>query len=150
MWNKTLIAYARVYPSAVLTVVEDSGYPWSVRCIVEFDDARELILFPTPPPGVVGGSRRSSPAPGRLSHWLRAPGYRPHAGRRFAAGHSPVYDAGAAQSARIPGQAREALDGAPLGKDASLPGRAVRHYSSRGHPSDYVALARLHRKPGMV
>jgi hypothetical protein len=57
MWNKTLIAYARVYPSGVLTVVEDSGYPWSVRCIVEFDDARELILFPTPPPDVAGRQR---------------------------------------------------------------------------------------------
>ena len=54
MWNKQLIACARVYPSGVLTVVEDSGYPLSVRCLVEFDDARELILFPAPPPDVVG------------------------------------------------------------------------------------------------
>ena len=54
MWNKQLIACARVYPSGVLTVVKDSGYPLSVRCLVEFDDARELIFFPTPPPDVVG------------------------------------------------------------------------------------------------
>ncbi len=54
MWNELLIACARTYPSGVLTVVEDSGYPLSVRCVVEFDDARELILFPAPPPDVVG------------------------------------------------------------------------------------------------
>ncbi len=54
MWNKSLIACARTYPSGVLAVVEDSGYPFSVRCVVEFDDARELILFPTPPPDMVG------------------------------------------------------------------------------------------------
>jgi len=54
MWNKRLIACARAYSSGVLTVVEDSGYPLSVRCVVEFDDARELILFPTPPADIVG------------------------------------------------------------------------------------------------
>ena len=54
MWNKSLIACARTYPSGVLTVVEDSGYPLSVRCNVEFDDVRELILFPAPTPDVVG------------------------------------------------------------------------------------------------
>ncbi len=48
MWNKALIACARTYPSGVLTVVEDSGYPRSVRCLVEFDDARELILISIP------------------------------------------------------------------------------------------------------
>lgn len=54
MWNKSLIACARTYPSGVLTVVEDSGYPRSVRCVVDFDDVHELILFPTPPTDVVG------------------------------------------------------------------------------------------------
>ena len=54
MWNKQLIACARTYPSGVLTVVEDSGYPLSLRCNVEFDDVRELILFPVPTPDVVG------------------------------------------------------------------------------------------------
>src|SRR6266571_1222615 len=48
MWNKALIACARTYPSGVLTVVEDSGYPRSVRCLVEFDDGRELILISIP------------------------------------------------------------------------------------------------------
>jgi hypothetical protein len=59
MWNKRLIACARTYSSSVLSVVEDSGYPLSVRCVVEFDDSRELILFPTPPLDVVG---RQGPA----------------------------------------------------------------------------------------
>ena len=54
MWNKRLIACARAYPNGVLTVVEESGYPRSVRCAVEFDDTRELILIPTPPQDLVG------------------------------------------------------------------------------------------------
>src|SRR5436305_8756902 len=54
MWNEKLIACARTYPSGVLTVVEDSGYPRSVRCVVEFDDARELILISIPSLEVVG------------------------------------------------------------------------------------------------
>ena len=36
-------------PSGVLTGVEDSGDPRSMRCMVEFDDAREQILFPALP-----------------------------------------------------------------------------------------------------
>jgi hypothetical protein len=54
MWNKRLITCARSYPSGVLTVVEGSGYPLSVRCVVEIDDTRELILFPALSPDVVG------------------------------------------------------------------------------------------------
>lgn len=54
MWNKRLVAFARVYPSGIVTLVEDSGYSLSVRCAVEFDDARELIVFPAPPPDVAG------------------------------------------------------------------------------------------------
>ena len=54
MWNEKLIACARTYPSGVLTVIEDSGYPRSVRCVVEFDDARELILISIPSLEVVG------------------------------------------------------------------------------------------------
>src|SRR5437868_14348540 len=54
MWKEKLIACARTYPSGVLTVVEDSGYPRSVRCVVEFDDARELILISIPSLEVVG------------------------------------------------------------------------------------------------
>jgi hypothetical protein len=44
----------RLRPSGVLPVVKDSGDPRSMYCIVEFDDARELILFPALPPNVVG------------------------------------------------------------------------------------------------
>ena len=54
MWNERLIPCARAYPNGVLTVVEDSGYPRSVRCVVEFDDARGLILFSAPSPDVLG------------------------------------------------------------------------------------------------
>src|SRR4051794_8549784 len=49
MWNKDLIARARVYASAVLTLVEPSGYPLSQRCTVQFDEAHEVITFPEPP-----------------------------------------------------------------------------------------------------
>jgi hypothetical protein len=43
MWNRQLIALARAYSSAVLTIVEPSGYPLSVRCQVTFDETREAI-----------------------------------------------------------------------------------------------------------
>jgi hypothetical protein len=45
MWNKQLIALARAYASAVLTIIEPSGYPLSVRCNVTFDETREAIGF---------------------------------------------------------------------------------------------------------
>lgn len=45
MWNSRLIDLARAYPSAVLTIVEPSGYPLSARCTVTFDEAREAIGF---------------------------------------------------------------------------------------------------------
>jgi hypothetical protein len=45
MWNKELAACGRAYESAVLTIVEPSGYPLSVRCKVRFDDAREVVTF---------------------------------------------------------------------------------------------------------
>ncbi|PZS02923.1 MAG: hypothetical protein DLM69_03460 [Candidatus Chloroheliales bacterium] len=54
MWSSKLVACARAYASAVLTVVETSGYPGSVRCQVEFDDSRELITF-TPVPAAAAG-----------------------------------------------------------------------------------------------
>src|SRR5713226_5097981 len=143
MWNERLIACARVYPSGVLTVVEDSGYPRSVRCVVQFDDARALILFPAPPPDVVGrqglacllfhrhnadmGGQRELLIKGELREEAGVLTLRPgdfltgsgrqdtdrNAVRRVAVGHDPVLDAGAAQSARIPGEAREVLDSAP-------------------------------------
>ena len=54
MWNKILAARARAYPSGVLTIVDEAGYPLSVRCTVQFDDARELVTFTTPPPLISG------------------------------------------------------------------------------------------------
>lgn len=45
MWNKLLVVRARAYANGVLTVVDANGYPRSVRCTVQFDDARELVTF---------------------------------------------------------------------------------------------------------
>lgn len=45
MWNSVLAARARAYDSAVLTVVESSGYPFSVRCRARFDDSTETIAI---------------------------------------------------------------------------------------------------------
>ena len=54
MWNRALAARARHYPSGVLTVVEASGYPSSVRCQTVFDDATELIRLPAVAPMAAG------------------------------------------------------------------------------------------------
>jgi hypothetical protein len=54
MWNKRLVQRARAYPSGVLTIVDDTGYPFSVRCTMQFDDARELITFSAVPPLISG------------------------------------------------------------------------------------------------
>ncbi len=54
MWNKQLVKCARAYSSGVLTVVEPSGYPTSVRCTVQFDDMREVITFLSLPPIALG------------------------------------------------------------------------------------------------
>jgi hypothetical protein len=56
MWNEQLAAQATAYTSAVLTALEPSGYPASVRCVPLFDAARQVITIPVPPPGVVGWS----------------------------------------------------------------------------------------------
>jgi hypothetical protein len=45
MWNKQLIACAQAYPTGVLTLVDAEGYPFSVRCAVEFDAAREVMIL---------------------------------------------------------------------------------------------------------
>lgn len=45
MWIKELAACARVYSSGVLTIVEPSAYPVSVRCKVVLNDAAEAITF---------------------------------------------------------------------------------------------------------
>lgn len=60
MWNKDLIARARVYSSAVLTLVEPSGYPLSQRCAVQFDEAREAIIVSDPPTLARGVQGRAS------------------------------------------------------------------------------------------
>jgi hypothetical protein len=49
MWNRQLAEKARIYSSGVLTVVGPSGYPVSVRCAAQLDDAREVIIIPSPP-----------------------------------------------------------------------------------------------------
>ena len=50
MWDSRLAARARLYGSAVLSVVDRSGYPTSVRCAVRLDDARGLVAFTGLPP----------------------------------------------------------------------------------------------------
>jgi hypothetical protein len=49
VWNARLIACARAYPSGVLTTVEPSGYPYSLRVVPEFDADHGLIAFPGAP-----------------------------------------------------------------------------------------------------
>jgi hypothetical protein len=49
VWNARLVACARAYPSGVLTVVEPSGYPCSVRAVPQFDADQGLITFPGTP-----------------------------------------------------------------------------------------------------
>ncbi len=50
MWNSKLVACARAYQSAILTIVEPSGYPASVRCTVQFDDMAQHITVLNLPP----------------------------------------------------------------------------------------------------
>src|SRR5690349_13220652 len=50
MWNNQLIACAQQYPSGVLTIVEQTGSPVSVRCVVQYDDRQQVITVPNPPP----------------------------------------------------------------------------------------------------
>lgn len=50
MWSNVLAACARRYPSGVLTTVDSSGYPTSVRCTVTLDDAAQVIRLTTLPP----------------------------------------------------------------------------------------------------
>src|SRR5438132_747066 len=49
MWNSRLAANARLYTDATLTIVEPSGYPFSVRCTPRLDDRREVVTFATIP-----------------------------------------------------------------------------------------------------
>jgi hypothetical protein len=54
MWNKILSRRAQAYGSTVLTIVDESGYPFSARCTPQFDEARERITFSAPPPVFAG------------------------------------------------------------------------------------------------
>jgi hypothetical protein len=54
MWDKKLAELASNYPAGILTVVEPSGYPISVRCSTSFDEANETIHFPEPPAMAMG------------------------------------------------------------------------------------------------
>ena len=56
MWDKRLAALVRVYPTGVLSWVEPSGDPVSVRVVVELDEAGERVLFPALPPAAHGSS----------------------------------------------------------------------------------------------
>jgi hypothetical protein len=49
MWDKKLADLASKYPTGILSVVEPSGYPISVRCTTQFDETSETIHFPGPP-----------------------------------------------------------------------------------------------------
>jgi hypothetical protein len=60
MWNKELATCGRAYESAVLTIVEPSGYPLSVRCKVRFDDAQEVVTFAELPETARGWSGPAS------------------------------------------------------------------------------------------
>src|SRR5262245_2469125 len=50
MWNERLAALMTDYPTGVLSTVESSGYPASVRCTVEPHAAEQTITFPDLPP----------------------------------------------------------------------------------------------------
>ena len=56
MWDKQLAALVRAYPSGILSWVQPSGDPPSVRVVVQLDEAGERVLFPALPPAAVGSS----------------------------------------------------------------------------------------------
>ena len=47
MWDD-LVRSLGNYPSAILTVVDDSGYPFSVRCVPEPDPVRQVLKVVLP------------------------------------------------------------------------------------------------------
>jgi hypothetical protein len=47
MWNSALASRARLYRDATLSVVEPSGYPYSVRCSAQLDEARQIVRLTT-------------------------------------------------------------------------------------------------------
>jgi len=56
MWDKRLAALVRAYPTGVLSWVEPSGYPVSVRLAITLDEPGERVLFPALPPAALGAS----------------------------------------------------------------------------------------------
>lgn len=50
MWNERLGMLIETYQSAVLSSVEDDGYPASVRCQIRADAGRHLVTISNPPP----------------------------------------------------------------------------------------------------
>jgi hypothetical protein len=50
MWNERLAALIFDYPTGVLSTMESSDYPASVRCTVEPHAADQTITFPNLPP----------------------------------------------------------------------------------------------------
>ena len=50
MWNERLAKFISDYPTGVLSTVEASGYPASVRVAVEPHAAEQTITFPNLPP----------------------------------------------------------------------------------------------------
>ncbi|HEV8191723.1 MAG TPA: hypothetical protein VGP82_09600 [Ktedonobacterales bacterium] len=49
MWNERLAALISDYPTGVLSTVEPSGYPASIRCAVAVHAAEQTITFPNLP-----------------------------------------------------------------------------------------------------
>lgn len=49
MWNNRLAALANEYPTAVLSIMDASGYPLSVRCTVRLDAARQAAIITDAP-----------------------------------------------------------------------------------------------------
>lgn len=49
MWNKKLGRLIATYPSGVLSIVEDDGYPASIRCQVSTDAEHHRIALVDPP-----------------------------------------------------------------------------------------------------
>ena len=54
MWSKVLAAQVAAYPSGILTWVEPSGYPISVRVAPQLDEAHEQVTFGALPPVAAG------------------------------------------------------------------------------------------------
>jgi hypothetical protein len=47
MWDD-LMRHLRKYPTAVLTVMDVDGYPFSIRCVPETDEARQVLRVGLP------------------------------------------------------------------------------------------------------